>query len=242
MSKCKADNHGIMIPNGWKYIPFGEVFEFIPTISLSREKLNLESNENKIYNIHYGDIHATYNANVLDFDNEKRIPCILGESEIKNINLLKDGDLAIADASEDYEGVASNIELKNVKGRKVTGGLHTFIARDKIGLTETGFRCYVLKNPIVSIELKKLATGSKVYGISKSNLASLHIFLPSNEEQKKLIPEFEIETNKLAEKGLRVMGFAMKMLPAITENFNVTELESSLTFIGFAGMIDPQKE
>lgn len=207
MSKKKGNK--LKVPEGWKYVPFGDVFEFLPTIALSREQLTLEKAENIIYNIHYGDIHATYNSNILDFEKEKRVPRIIGEIEIKTSMLLKDGDLAIADASEDYEGVASSVELVNINKKKVTGGLHTFVARDNSGLTEKGFRSYVLKNPIVANELKKLATGSKVYGISKTNLASLHILLPNNAEQKKISKIFHthdavIETlNTLIQKKQR---------------------------------------
>lgn len=187
MAKESNDSiNNLNIPKGWKYLPFGNVFEFIPTLSLSREQLTKdEETSESIYNIHYGDIHATYNANVLDFDKELRIPKIKDVADLK-LNILKEGDLAIADASEDYAGVAACIELVNIKKRTVTGGLHTFIARDNSGLTVQGFRTYALKNPIVSIELKKLATGSKVYGISKTNLATLNLLLPPTKEQTKI--------------------------------------------------------
>jgi type I restriction enzyme S subunit len=182
-NKIESD---IFIPKGWKYLPFGDVFEFIQSLALSREQLTLEESEENIYNIHYGDIHATYKANLLDFDKEKRIPKIKGEINLKTETLLKDGDLAIADASEDYEGVAASIEIINLKKRKAIGGLHTFIARDYKGLTVEGFRTYVFKNSIVSIEIKKLATGSKVYGVSKTNLAKLNLLLPPLKEQTKI--------------------------------------------------------
>ncbi len=188
MAKENNNNtNNLNIPKGWQYLPFGNVFEFIPTLSLSREQLTKdEETAESIYNIHYGDIHSTYNANVLDFDRELRIPKIKDVDANIKLNTLKEGDLAIADASEDYAGVAACIELVNIKKRTVTGGLHTFIARDNSGLTEQGFRTYVLKNPVVSIELKKLATGSKVYGISKTNLATLEILLPPTKEQTQI--------------------------------------------------------
>lgn len=62
------------------------------------------------------------------------------------------------------------------------------------------------------------------------------------EGQKKLIPEFELKVNEMAEKGYRVLGYAIKRLPSLPENLDADELESSLTLIGFAGMIDPPRE
>jgi len=62
------------------------------------------------------------------------------------------------------------------------------------------------------------------------------------DEQKALIPEFENKVNAMAEKGYRVLGYAIKMLPTLPEKLNADEIETSLTFIGLAGMIDPPRE
>lgn len=68
------------------------------------------------------------------------------------------------------------------------------------------------------------------------------LFGKLNDEQKSFIPEFERKADEMAEKGYRVLGYAMKMLPFLPENINSDEIESSLTLIGFAGMIDPPRE
>jgi Ca2+-transporting ATPase len=60
--------------------------------------------------------------------------------------------------------------------------------------------------------------------------------------QKLLIPEFELKVNEMAEKGYRVLGYAIKVLPCLPDKLKADEIESSLTFIGFAGMIDPPRE
>ena len=66
--------------------------------------------------IHYGDIHTKWNLQ-LDCDLEK-IPRI-NEEKVSKLPLLKDGDLIIADASEDVPGSGSSILLKNVKNKKL---------------------------------------------------------------------------------------------------------------------------
>lgn len=175
------------IPSDWKAIRFDKVFDFLPTLTLSRNDLTSDESFEGIYNIHYGDIHSTYRFVKLDFDKEKLIPKITKEGiDETRLTLLNSGDIVIADASEDYEGVAACIELSNVRDRKVTAGLHTFAARDKKGITSDGFRSYLLKHPWVSNELKKMATGSKVYGVSKTNIAKLEVVLPPLHEQQKI--------------------------------------------------------
>nr|WP_314895573.1 cation-translocating P-type ATPase [uncultured Flavobacterium sp.] len=68
------------------------------------------------------------------------------------------------------------------------------------------------------------------------------LFNKLNADQKSLIPEFELKVNEMAEKGYRVLGYAMKILPSLPENLDADEIETELTLIGFAGMIDPPRE
>lgn len=178
------------IPSDWTTPEFGEVFTFLKSYSFSREQLSDEKTTDGIQNIHYGDIHATFENEILDFEIEKRIPFVadglIDKDEIddEEFPLLKDGDLIIADASEDYEGVAECVELKSVNSRKIVSGLHTFAARDKSGKTVAGYRTYVLRHPQVIRELRRLATGISVYGISKTNLAKVKLPLPPPKEQQ----------------------------------------------------------
>jgi type I restriction enzyme S subunit len=184
----KHPNLGL-IPNGWEVHRFADVFEFLPTNSFSRDQMTYGGNKDSIYNIHYGDIHATFNEQILDFNKHiHQIPVLLDTTEVRpNDNaFLKDGDLIIADASEDYDGVGECIEITGINKRKVLGGLHTITARDLIGKTVQGFRAYLLKNQRVFINLKKLATGSKVYGVSKGNVAELELVVPPIHEQQKI--------------------------------------------------------
>jgi Ca2+-transporting ATPase len=68
------------------------------------------------------------------------------------------------------------------------------------------------------------------------------LFAKLNDNQKEHIPEIETKVNEMADKGYRVLGYAMKWLPSIPEKLNTDTVESSLTLIGFAGMIDPPRE
>jgi Ca2+-transporting ATPase len=61
-------------------------------------------------------------------------------------------------------------------------------------------------------------------------------------KQDSIIPEIEIKVNEMSEKGYRVLGYAIRILPSLPEKLNPDEIESALLFIGFAGMIDPPRE
>ncbi|MDD2675569.1 MAG: cation-translocating P-type ATPase [Flavobacterium sp.] len=68
------------------------------------------------------------------------------------------------------------------------------------------------------------------------------LFHKLNAEQQSLIPELERKVNEMAEKGYRVLGYAMKTLSSLPENLNPETIETELTLIGFVGMIDPPRE
>jgi len=177
------------IPEDWEIKHFGEVFNYLRTFSYSRECLTYDSNVDKIKYIHYGDIHASFKSEFLDFDSFKRVPFLIDStisksaSEDPDFPFLKDGDLIIVDVSEDYEGIGKCIELTNVNNSKAISGLHTFAVRDSKGLTANGFRTYILNNKSIVKEIKRIATGISVYGISKSNLSKINIIIPSISEQ-----------------------------------------------------------
>ncbi|NQT78289.1 MAG: restriction endonuclease subunit S [Bacteroidetes bacterium] len=178
------------IPEDWTIIEFGNVFSFLKTFSFSRKQLTDEKTNNEIQNIHYGDIHSTFDNKILDFKTEKRIPYLKDGFISKELfddaefPALQDGDLIIADASEDYEGVCDCIEIKNINERKVISGLHTFAARGNNKNITIGFRTFVLDHQQVIRQLRRIATGISVYGVSKTNLSRVKIALPPLYEQK----------------------------------------------------------
>ncbi len=48
--------------------------------------------------------------------------------------------------------------------------------------------------------------------------------------------------DEMAARGLRVLGFAMKELESLPERMAAAEIESGLTMLGFAGLMDPPRE
>ena len=92
----------------WQFKKFGDIYEFKSTNSYSRDCLNYEAGEVK--NIHYGDIHTKFKSN-FNVDNEN-VPFINTEIDILKIPsecYCREGDLVIADASEDYDDIGKTI-------------------------------------------------------------------------------------------------------------------------------------
>lgn len=63
-----------------------------------------------------------------------------------------------------------------------------------------------------------------------------------NKNKKTIIPELELKSNEMAEKGYRVIGYAIKEMETLPELENFDAIESGLTLIGFVGIIDPPRE
>ncbi len=180
----------------WKKISLVNVFTFYNTNSLSRADL---SEEGLIKNIHYGDIHQKFN-NILDINKEK-LPYIKSYKKI-NIhneeNYCQDGDLILADASEDYDGIGKSVEVINVGNNKIVSGLHTILARDTNKVMSLGFKGYLFNTSIIHNQIRVLANGFKVYGISKNNIYDLDVRIPTKTEQEK-ITNFLISLDKKIE-------------------------------------------
>jgi len=192
----------------WKNILFSDIFLYIKSESLTRADLTLEKTENSILCLHYGDIHAKFKNYNLDLEKETKISYVIPAKEnLEKFNYLKEGDLIIADASEDTLDIGKSVVLKNIGNKKIIGGLHTIVARDTNSLTSIDFRGYLLQNPVIKNSIKCIATGISVFGISKTNLSKINMTIPS-------IPEQQAIANVLntAERELRMYEQKMELL------------------------------
>jgi type I restriction enzyme S subunit len=174
---------------------FGECVAYLSTNSLSRENLRPVGS---LQNIHYGDIHMLF-PTILDCQVQS-IPAIFHQHDIDKYNtedyLCKDGDIVVADASEDYDDVGKTIELKQVVSPLVCG-LHTILARPNTGLFASGYCGYMMASPKVRKQIKIVASGAKVLGISKSNLSIVNIPVPSLEIQNQISNTMQIFDKKI---------------------------------------------
>lgn len=170
---------------GWIETTFGSHYSFKATNSLSREKLNYKVGEVK--NIHYGDIHTTFN--LLFNVTKEPVPFINIDEDISNIdeeNYIQNGDIVIADASEDYADVGKSIEVVNTNDERILAGLHTFLARKEDDEIAGGFFAFLLTTYKARLEIMRIAQGTKVLGLSKDRFSEIPLFIPQPEEQQKI--------------------------------------------------------
>ena len=149
--------------------------------------MNYESGNVK--NIHYGDIHTKF-PTILSISGNKDVPYINNDidlSKYKEDQYLQEGDLIIADASEDYADIGKAIEVKNINDEKVLAGLHTILARDEKNITINGFKGYLFLTEDLKTNIKKIANGISVLGISKNNLSKLSVNIPNKNEQQQIV-------------------------------------------------------
>lgn len=240
------------IPIGWRLLPVSQIFDFVKSYAFSRDNLiNDTDNKDGIGNIHYGDIHSTYFSTNIDLG-KVSVPMVKDDSfKPDKKDFLKDGDLIMADVSEDYEGIGVTILVHGLGDKKIVGGLHTFVMRDNKNITDKYFRQYIFRNPKIRNSLQKIANGVSVYGVSKTSLSKLFIPVPPLSEQKRIVAVFgiwdgaikklekKIEFKKQIKKGLiqdfltgkkRLAGFGDKW--KIVKLGSVCEFQNGFAFSG----------
>ena len=201
----------------WQSINLADIFQYFGTNSFSREQL---SESGILKNLHYGDIHKKYNSIVNE--NDEITSYVKDINYVNKYELLKNNDLIFADASEDYEGIGKAVEVVNVNNNTISG-LHTILARDNLNVFAPMFKGYYFNSPIVHNQIRVLANGFKVYGISKDSINKLNIKVPSINEQSKIantlylldkkieLQSKKIEDLKLFKKGLLILKFSNKV-------------------------------
>ncbi len=194
----------------WIKIDLSTCFEYFSTNSLSREQL---SDHGIIKNIHYGDVHKKY-GNVVDVENDVAI-YIKDAEQINKYEFCCENDIIFADASEDYDGIGKAIELINVN-EKLVSGLHTIHARDKKQFFSPLFKGYYFNTPIIHNQIRILANGFKVFGISRDNINNLKVMLPSKQEQEKIAKLLSLLDKKIQLQTKKIE--ALKLFKSYTKS------------------------
>lgn len=200
-----------LLPSDWIVDTLGEMFRPFTSASFSREEMDAQSG---VACVHYGDIHKRF-GNIVDLDIEK-LP-LISEEKARAYKLLKDGDLLLADASEDDEGIGKSIVVI-VGSHKVIAGLHTIPLRPRKDL-DTRFPSYLFTGKLVKRQIEKLSEGTKVNSISFAKIKDVFIpFPPAKEEQSRIASAlFDIDTlirdlDRTIEKKQNIRQGAMEQL------------------------------
>ena len=167
------------IPEDWEVKSLGEIFEFRPNNTFTRDCLN--DSKGKYQNVHYGDVLIKY-PSILDCSKET-IPFI---NEGINVKFSKygivEGDIIIADTAED-ETVGKVVEIFNLGEKKIVSGLHTFLCRKITDDFAPKWLGYFMNQAIFHNQLLPFITGTKVSAISRTAIQNVKVLIPSKEEQ-----------------------------------------------------------
>ena len=211
------DDEGKDYPD-WEKVKFSSLYSFQSTNSYSRDRLDYK--DGRVRNIHYGDIHTKYRPGFeLDRENVPFLESGIDLRKVSKASYCKEGDLVIADASEDYSAIGKTIELLNLNSEKVLAGLHTLLARLNTDRIHVGYGAFVMACRTVKLQVMKIAHGTKVLGISAGRMGEIELPLPSREEQQKIadflsaidrkieLVTSQLEQSRTFKKGLLQMMF-----------------------------------
>lgn len=193
-------------------IKVSDLLDFYSTNSLSWEQLDY--NNGKIKNLHYGLIHKGLPTMVdVAYDS---LPYIKEEFMLKSFTLLKEGDVAFADASEDTNDVAKAIEVVNCNNQQIVSGLHTIHGRDNSNRTVIGYKGYAFASDSFHKQIRRIAQGTKVFSISVRNFDEVYIGIPSKEEQTKIAKLLTAIDKRIATQN-KIIEDLKKLKSAISE-------------------------
>ena len=169
----------------WNNYIVSELLTTFPTNSLSWDQL-VENQDSSLKNLHYGLIHNGFETTCISGENQL-FPYIKHSFIPTKYALIQNGDLILADASEDRKDVGRPVEMLDIGNQKIVSGLHTIHARNKTDLIVNGFKGFYFQSSAMKQQIFKIANGSKIYGISSSAFSELKMFIPETQEQKKIV-------------------------------------------------------
>ena len=97
----------------------------------------------------------------------------------------------------------------------MVAGLHTYIARPKIGSLAVGFSGYLLRSVPMRRQVMRIAQGISVLGVSKGNLEELTFWIPCPDEQQKIadaLSAMDVKIQAVADQATKLQTFKKGLL------------------------------
>ena len=213
----------------WKVKTLGELFQVSGGVSASRAQLG---SRGYCY-LHYGDIH-TSNKAVVDVESEIfDLPKLDRPiNKVPTSSLLQDGDVVFVDASEDIAGASKHVVILNREGIPFISGLHTIVAKARTNELIPLYRRYCFQTLAVRQQFQFYVVGTKVSGISKSNIVRISLQVPAPLEQQAIgsaLAEMDAEIESIETKLFKARcikeGIRQELL---TGRIRLTQAKSSV--------------
>ena len=169
-----------VIPDEWEVDAIGDSFDISGGFTASRDQLS----SNGYCYLHYGDIHKSTKSFIDVRAEYLDIPKLdIPLSRVPSKSLLADGDVVFVDASEDDEGTSKHLVVVNPEAIPYISGLHTIVAKSKTTSFDNTYKRYCFQTPDLRRQFLFYAVGTKVSGISKTNIKKVFIPRPTIPEQ-----------------------------------------------------------
>lgn len=195
------------IPKGYKKTDFGvfpsdwetdktlgDLFDFYGGLSKSRDELG---EEGYAY-LHYGDLHrGTFNT--VSIDHYEQLPKCDISLTGKEKCLMKDGDVAFLDASEDLEGTSRAVLIDNPENKPFIAGLHIIYGKAKNNSLDKWFKQYITSSESVKKQFQRLSVGFKVYGVNRDTIPRIRVAFPLSLKEQSRIAEILMKWDKAIE-------------------------------------------
>ena len=196
----------------WLVKRLGDLFNFSGGYAASRDQLSAEGH---CY-LHYGDIHGSAKTCIdadADYQNIPKLDIPL--KRVSSASLLADGDVVFVDASEDDAGTSKHVVVVNKHKKPFISGLHTIVAKSKTNELAHDYRRYCFQTPSVKQQFLFYSVGTKVSGISKSNIPKLSIPVPPLPEQTaiaKMLSDMDAELAALEQRRDKTRALKQGMM------------------------------
>lgn len=194
---------------------FGDLFVFYGGLGKSREELG----DKGIEYLHYGDMHRG-EFNKVSYAQYSVLPKYEMRVNGNETYLMKDGDIAFLDASEDLEGTSRAVLIDNPENKPFIAGLHTFVAKDRSEALTKYYKQYITKPEFVYKQFRTMACGFKVYGLNRNTITRIQYAYPKNIEEQQRIAEIlmtwdeaiELQEEYIEKLKLRKKALMQKLL------------------------------
>ena len=190
----KKTDFGVF-PNDWVTDnTLGDLFDFYGGLSKSRDELG---EEGYAY-LHYGDLHrGTFNTvSIKHYEQLPKCDILLTGKEKC---LMKDGDVAFLDASEDLEGTSRAVLIDNPENKPFIAGLHIIYGKAKNNSLDKWFKQYITSSESVKKQFQRLAVGFKVYGVNRDTIPRIKVAFPSSKKEQSQIAKILMKWDEAIE-------------------------------------------
>ena len=128
---------------------------------------------------------------------------------------MNDGDIVFVDASEDDEGTSKHVVIINEDMIPFISGLHTIVAKGKYNELDHTYQRFCFQTNDIKRQFRFFAVGTKVSGISKTNITRITLPVPSLSEQTaiaSILSDMDAEIDALEAKLIKARQIKQGMM------------------------------